>query len=96
MGALKFLSALQKKTREQREPIEKGLMYVEAWVNHKLAKNTMIDSGSTHNFMTETKANRLNIKWHRDSGKMKAINSVALSILGIARKTTLKLVGNME
>ena len=62
MGALKFLSALQKKTREQREPIEKGLMYVEAWVNHKLAKNTMVDSGATHNFMTKTEANQLNIK----------------------------------
>ena len=52
MGALKFLSALQKKAREQREPIKKGLMYVEAWMNHKLAKNTMVDSGATHNFMT--------------------------------------------
>ena len=30
MGALKFLSALQKKTMEQRDPIKKGLMYVEA------------------------------------------------------------------
>ena len=55
MGALKFLSALQKKTREQRESIEKGLMYVEAWVNHKLAKNTMVDSGATHNFRLRQK-----------------------------------------
>ena len=38
-------------------------------MNHKLAKNTMVDSEATHNFMTETEANRLNIKWHRDSGK---------------------------
>ena len=91
MGALKFLSALQKKTWEQRESIEKGLMYVEAWVNHKLAKNTTVDSGATHNFMTETEVNRLNIKWHRDSGKMKVVNSVALPIIGIVRKTTLKL-----
>ena len=66
-------------------------MYVEAWVTHKLAKSTMVDSGATHNFMTETKVNRLNIKWHRALGKMKAINSMALPILGIARKTTLKL-----
>ena len=90
MGALKFLFAVQKKTGEQREPIEKCLMYVEAWVNHKLAKSTMVDSGTTHNFMTETEANRLNIKWHRDLRKMKVANSVALPILGIARKTTIK------
>ena len=63
MGALKFLSALQKKTCEQREPIENGLMYVEAWVNHKLAKNTMVDSGATHPHLHDrVEANRLNIK----------------------------------
>ena len=54
IGALKFLFALQKKTGEQRESIEQSLMYVEAWVNHKLAKSTMVDSRVTHNFMTET------------------------------------------
>jgi len=36
-------------------------MYVEAWVNHKLVKSTIVDSGATHNFMTESEANRLNI-----------------------------------
>ena len=66
-------------------------MYVEAWVNHKLVKSTVVDSGAIHNFMTESEANRLNIKWHQDSGRMKVVNSVALLILGIARKTTLKL-----
>ena len=91
MGALKFLFAHQKKTGEQKEPIEKCLMYIEAWMNHKLAKSTMVNSGSIHNFVIETEANRLNIKWHRDSGKMKAINSVALPIFGIARKVALKL-----
>ena len=66
-------------------------MYVEAWANHKLAKSTMVDSGATHNFMTETEANWLYIRWHQDLGKMKVVNSMALLILGIVRKIFLKL-----
>lgn len=36
-------------------------MYVEAWVNQKMTKSTMVDSGATHNFMTETEAWQLNL-----------------------------------
>ena len=36
--------------------------------------------GRFESFITETEVNRLIIKWHRDSGKMKAVKSVALPI----------------
>ena len=41
--------------------------------------------------MTEIKAKRLNILWHRDIGKMKAINSATLLVLGVAKKTSIKM-----
>jgi len=91
MGALKFLSALQRKIGETKEPVERGLMYVDAWVNQRAAKSTMVDSGATHNFMTETEARRLNLRWDKDAGKMKAVNSAALPITGVAKRTTVRL-----
>ena len=75
VGALKYLSTLQKTVEETEEPMEHDLMYVEIWVNHKAARSTIVDSGATHNFMTETEAKHLNILWHQDTGKMKAVNS---------------------
>ena len=76
---------------EIEKPVECGLMYVEIWVNHKAAKNTIVDSKATHNFMTETEAKRLNILWHRDVGKMKAVNLAAVPVLGVAKRTPIKL-----
>ncbi|TYK11965.1 Asp_protease_2 domain-containing protein [Cucumis melo var. makuwa] len=41
----------------------------------------MVDSGATHNFITEAEARRLRLRWEKDSGKMKVVNSVALPIM---------------
>ncbi|KAF2379133.1 hypothetical protein BSN83_16730, partial [Acinetobacter baylyi] len=41
--------------------------------------------------MTEAEAQRLNLRWDRNSGKMKVANSTALPIVGITRRTTIKL-----
>lgn len=49
LGALKFLSSLQKKVGETNAPVERGLMYVDTWINQKPSKSTMVDSGATHN-----------------------------------------------
>ena len=35
MGALKYLSTLQKRVEEIEELVERGLMYIEARVNHR-------------------------------------------------------------
>ena len=40
VGALKYLSALQKRVEEIEELVELGLMYVGIWVNHKAVRNT--------------------------------------------------------
>ncbi|KAA0041740.1 gag-asp_proteas domain-containing protein [Cucumis melo var. makuwa] len=36
---------------------------------------------------------RLRLRWEKDSGRMKAVNFVALPIVGLAKRTTIKLGG---
>ncbi|KAA0060640.1 uncharacterized protein E6C27_scaffold22G005260 [Cucumis melo var. makuwa] len=93
MGALKFLSSLQKKVRETNTPVERGLMYVDTWINQKPTKSTMVDSGATHNFITEVEAKHLNLRWEKDAGRMKAVNSAALPIIGLVKRTMIRLRG---
>ncbi|TYK18124.1 uncharacterized protein E5676_scaffold411G00520 [Cucumis melo var. makuwa] len=91
--AIKYMSSLQKKSGEGHVPTKGGLLYVDAWINQKQAKSTMVDSSATHNFITEAEARRLRLRWERDSGKMKAVNSIALPIVGLVKRTTIKLGG---
>ena len=93
MGALKFLSAIQKKTFRQKDTVEKGLMFVDASINSKPAKGTLVDSGATHNFISEQEARRLELKIEKDTGKMKAVNSEALPIVGVSKRVPLQLAG---
>ncbi|KAL4018158.1 hypothetical protein IC575_021748 [Cucumis melo] len=93
MGALKFLSSLQKKVGEMNTPVERGLMYVDTWINQKPTKSTMVDFGATHNFITEVEAKRLNLHWEKDAGRMKAVNSAALPIIGLVKRTMIRLGG---
>ena len=39
---------------ETEEPMERGLMYVDVWVNNRVARKNIVDSWATHNFITET------------------------------------------
>ncbi|KAA0049577.1 gag-asp_proteas domain-containing protein [Cucumis melo var. makuwa] len=51
----------------------------------------MIDSGATHNFITEAEARRLRLRWEKDSGRMKVVNSIALPIVGLVKLMMIKL-----
>ncbi|KAA0057352.1 Asp_protease_2 domain-containing protein [Cucumis melo var. makuwa] len=93
MGALKFMSSLQKKVRETNTPVERGLMYVDTWINQKPTKSTMVDSGATQNFITEAEAKRLNLHWEKDAGRMRAVNSAALPIIGLVKRMMIRLGG---
>ncbi|XP_050941245.1 uncharacterized protein LOC127149526 [Cucumis melo] len=53
----------------------------------------MVDSGATHNFITEVEARCLRIRWKKDSGRMKVMNFVALPIVGMVKRATIKLGG---
>ena len=61
MRGLKYLFALKNRVEEIEEPVEHDLMYVKARDNHRAVRNTIIDSRTTHNFLIETEAKRLNI-----------------------------------
>ncbi|KAA0057274.1 uncharacterized protein E6C27_scaffold280G001120 [Cucumis melo var. makuwa] len=90
--AIKYLSSLQKKSGE-RNVKNRGLLYVDTWINQKQTKSTMVDSGATHNFITEAEARRLRLRWKKDSRRMKAVNSVALPVLGLVKQTVIRLGG---
>ncbi|TYK08452.1 uncharacterized protein E5676_scaffold654G00680 [Cucumis melo var. makuwa] len=93
IGAIKYMSSLQKKSGERHVPTKGGLLYVDTWINQKHTKSTMVDSGATHNFITEAEAKRLRLRWEKDSGRMKAVNSIALPIVGLVKRMTIKLGG---
>lgn len=44
MGVLRFLGAVEKHTKPHKECQEKGLMFVDAHINGKIAKSVMIDT----------------------------------------------------
>ncbi|KAA0061806.1 uncharacterized protein E6C27_scaffold89G00260 [Cucumis melo var. makuwa] len=85
IGAIKYMSSLKKKAGERNVPVERGLLYVDTWINQKQTNSTMIDSGATHNFIIELEARCLRLCWEKDSGRMKAVNSVALPIVGLVK-----------
>ncbi|KAA0065909.1 uncharacterized protein E5676_scaffold259G00360 [Cucumis melo var. makuwa] len=93
IGAIKYLSSLQKKSGERNVPTKGSLLYVNSWINQKQTKSTMIDSGATHNFITEAEARRLRLHWEKDSGRMKAVNSIVLPVVGLVNQATIKLGG---
>ncbi|KAA0038934.1 uncharacterized protein E5676_scaffold227G00710 [Cucumis melo var. makuwa] len=51
----------------------------------------MIDSGVIYNFITEAEAGRLRLRWEKDSRRMKAVNFIVLPIVGLVKRTTMKL-----
>ena len=68
------LACSPKESERNRRASGTQSMYVEAWVNHRAVKNTIVDFRATHNFMTKIEVKHLNIFWHRDTRKTRVIN----------------------
>ncbi|RVW75349.1 hypothetical protein CK203_010321 [Vitis vinifera] len=83
MGSLQLLNALKAKPMP-KTPQSKGLMYVEALVNGKATK-ALVDTGATHNFVSEDEARRLELQASKEGGWLKAVNSAAKPSHGVAR-----------
>ncbi|GAA0159709.1 hypothetical protein LIER_38917 [Lithospermum erythrorhizon] len=66
-----------------RRPKNGGLVYVEAKVNGGTIR-TLIDTGATHNFISPEEARRLRISYTKETDWIKAVNSAAQPILGVA------------
>ncbi|KAK3013695.1 hypothetical protein RJ639_008605 [Escallonia herrerae] len=68
----------------------KGLMYVDIKVNGK-AIRAMVDTGATHNYISSTEVERLGLTLEKGCGRVKAINSAAQPVAGIARSILIKI-----
>ncbi len=53
----------------------------------------LVNTGATHNFISEGKAKRLGLKTERDTSRIKAVNSAAKPIHGIAKGVELQIGG---
>ena len=65
-------------------------MYVPCVVNGR-AVSALVDTGATHNFVSNGMALELGLKTRINSGKIKAVNSQATRIVGIARNVPISL-----
>ena len=91
MGALRFLGALKKQVERAKKSPSRGLMYVKGQIAGKVATSIMVDTGATHNFISEGEARKLGLKLEKDSGRMKAVNSKAFTTAGVAKQVVVKL-----
>ncbi|XP_021837969.1 DNA damage-inducible protein 1-like [Spinacia oleracea] len=74
------------KTREEST----NMMYVDLVINGRNAR-AMVDTGASHNFVTEEEARRLGLVLKKGGGSMKSVNSKSKPILGVAEKVEAKL-----
>ncbi|RVW71430.1 Retrovirus-related Pol polyprotein from transposon 17.6 [Vitis vinifera] len=81
VGSLQLLNSLKGKPMP-KTPQSKGLMYVEAFVNGKATK-ALVDTGATHNFVSEDEARRLELQASKEGGWLKAVNSAAKPSHGV-------------
>ncbi|XP_022899436.1 uncharacterized protein LOC111412751 [Olea europaea var. sylvestris] len=72
----------------------KGLMYIDVKINGKPIR-AIAGTGATHNYLACTEVERLGLVLEKGSGKVKAINSTAQPIAGVAKSMLIK-VGPFE
>ena len=73
-------------------PIQKSLMHVHVIVNGVQVK-AMVDNGATHNFVVTREATKLGLKLEEDTNRIKAINSKAQKIQGVAKNVPVQVGG---
>ncbi|KAA0033567.1 hypothetical protein E6C27_scaffold2458G00030 [Cucumis melo var. makuwa] len=60
---------------------------------HAFQASLIADSDYKSNQAEEAEARRLRLRWEKDSGGMKVVNSIALPIVGLMKQTMIKLGG---
>ncbi|GJU61059.1 putative retrotransposon gag domain, aspartic peptidase domain protein [Tanacetum coccineum] len=83
MGSIWILNAIKAKM-EVPKVVGKGLQYVEATINGVKVR-ALVYSGAIHNFVADDEAKRLGINATKGSGTIKAVNSLAKEIHGVAK-----------
>ncbi|KAL0449466.1 UNVERIFIED_CONTAM: hypothetical protein Slati_1503000 [Sesamum latifolium] len=73
-----------------RNPRKNGLMFVDVKIHGKPIR-AMIDTGATHNYFASAKVERLGLVLEKGVGRVKAINSAAQPIVGVAKSVLIKV-----
>ena len=95
MGAMRLLNALRGQVGEhmKAKPLKEGsseLMYVDIKLNGQTTR-AMVDTGATHNFIADREAKRLGLILEKNLSRMKAVNSKAKRISGLAKGVPIKI-----
>ena len=89
VNPLQLLNVIQKQ-EEQPASVLRGLMYVQIVVND-VSVRAMIDTGATHNFVSDREVQRLGLSLTGDGSRIKTVNSEAKPVRGMARDVSLKV-----
>ncbi|KAL0385689.1 UNVERIFIED_CONTAM: hypothetical protein Sradi_2963200 [Sesamum radiatum] len=79
---------------QPRNPRKNGLMFVDVKIHGKPIR-AMVDTGATHNYLASAEVERLGLVLEKGVGRVKAINSAAQPIAGVAKSVLIK-VGPFE
>lgn len=85
--------ALAEEPRKESSSIStkaKGLMFIDVKLNGKPVR-AMVDTGATHNYLASSEVERLGLVLEKGVGRVKAINSAAQPIAGIAKSVHIKV-----
>jgi hypothetical protein len=82
MGSLQILNAIKAKV-EVPKAEKKGRLYVQTKVSNQVVK-ALVDTGASNNFLQEEEARWLGIKYNKERGWLKAVNSEPKLIFGVA------------
>ncbi|KAL0404245.1 UNVERIFIED_CONTAM: hypothetical protein Sradi_2065300 [Sesamum radiatum] len=82
------------KETQPRNPRKNGLMFVDVKIHGKPIR-AMVDTGATHNYLASAEVERLGLVLEKGVGRVKAINSAAQPIAGVAKSVLIK-VGHFE
>ncbi|XP_070013594.1 uncharacterized protein [Nicotiana sylvestris] len=77
-------------TKQAIQPTENGNQYVDLTINNKPAR-AMVDTGETHNFVTEAAAKRLELKLAPTNSRVKTVNAEIQNARGVANGVGVKL-----
>ncbi|KAL2236196.1 UNVERIFIED_CONTAM: Transposon Tf2-11 polyprotein [Sesamum indicum] len=95
--AKKTIPALTVEQPEKKEeevqpqiPRKKGLMFVDVKIHGKPIR-AMIDTGASHNYLASAEVARLGFVLEKGVGRVKAINSAAQPIAGVAKSVLIKV-----
>lgn len=80
VGSIQLLNGIQTASKPQT----KGLLFVEMIIREKTT-NAMADTGASHNFISIEEARWLGLQTIGGEGSIKAVNSTARPIHGVAR-----------